>query len=224
VIKLAAIIFGGIGTLVETSHLQYDAFNDAFVALDIDFRWDFLDYKKSLASSGGTNRLSQLKLADGSALSESQIRNLHETKTRLYADRLAKVQLPLRAGVAELIENANAGRVRLAWATTTSKININALIGATNGAIRRDMFAFIGNDTFVSAQKPDPQIYQLCLTALGIGARQALAIEDSVIGVQAAKAAGLYTIGFPGAFQIDKNLILADATLSDVASALTLFQ
>ena len=34
------IFFGGIGTLVETSELQFKAFNQALVKNNIDYVWD----------------------------------------------------------------------------------------------------------------------------------------------------------------------------------------
>jgi HAD superfamily hydrolase (TIGR01509 family) len=214
-------MFGGIGTLVETSQLQYNSYNDAFLALDIDYHWDFTSYVNSLSSNGGVNRLSMIRLNDGRGLTPSQIRKAHELKSRLYVDQLSKAKLPLRAGVATLIEDATADGIQLAWATTTSRANIDAVIASTNGAINAAMFAFIGNETLVSLQKPDPQIYQLCLKALGHEPTQVMAIEDSVMGVQAAKAAGLFTIGFPGEFNVSKSFEAADVRLSDLASALT---
>ncbi len=39
--------------------------------------------------------------------------------------------------------------------------------------------------------KPDPEIYEICLNKLGLTAQQCLVIEDSSVGIQAAKAAGI---------------------------------
>ena len=44
--------------------------------------------------------------------------------------------------------------------------------------------------------KPHPDIYLDCLTAKDLDSSQSCAIEDSVAGVRAARAAGLYTYGF----------------------------
>jgi HAD superfamily hydrolase (TIGR01509 family) len=213
----SAIIFGGIGTLVETSDLQRRAFNDAFAALGIDYFWDTATYIKSLSETGGTNRLSTLILADGNHLSEQQIKLVHAEKTRRFVELLAASHLPLRRGVGELINSARRQKIKLAWATTTSQANIDGLIASTNGVLARDMFDFIGSDKAVLHQKPDPQIYAICLDALGLKAQQALAIEDSLTGVQSAKAAGIRTIAFPGDFNAQKDFDFADAIVSDLA-------
>lgn len=47
-------------------------------------------------------------------------------------------------------------------------------------------------------QKPAPDLYLCALQGLGIEAGEALAIEDSAVGVQAARAAGIPCIGFTG--------------------------
>jgi len=64
------LFFGGIGTLVETSEMQFDAFNQAFTDNNIDFQWRRDDYIESLSSSGGQNRLASVRLDDGNALSK----------------------------------------------------------------------------------------------------------------------------------------------------------
>lgn len=54
---IRAIIFGGIGTLVETSELQRRAFNDAFTAFGVRWHWDRDTYRRLLSVPGGRNRI-----------------------------------------------------------------------------------------------------------------------------------------------------------------------
>ena len=221
--RYSAIIFGGIGSLVETSDIQRLAFNDAFETSGIDYYWDIETYQKSLSSTGGQARLSSLRLNNGETLTPAQIIEIHSAKTENYIARMTQANLVLRPGVSHLIQQAQTDNVRLAWATSTSIANIDGLINATQGALSKGMFAFIGNNTLVQYQKPDPEIYRLALTALGLRPSQALAIEDSVTGVTAAKAAGLTTIAFPGAFNMDKDFNLADEVVSDVSHLISEF-
>jgi hypothetical protein len=48
------IFFGGIGTLVETSDLQFEAFNLALAENHIDYSWDRQSYVKSLSTTQST--------------------------------------------------------------------------------------------------------------------------------------------------------------------------
>ena len=58
-IKYKSIIFGSIGTIVETSNIQRKSFNKAFKKLGLDWYWSVNEYKKLLKKSGGENRLSK---------------------------------------------------------------------------------------------------------------------------------------------------------------------
>ena len=215
----SALIFGGIGSLVETSALQLEAFNRAFAVLGINFRWNAADYAASLSNTGGRKRLGAIGLADGSRLGDAAIAQVHAEKTRQFDALLIDRGLPLRAGVAGLIAHAQRHRVALAWATTTSQANIDAIFRATADALPRDTFATVGNDRAVDRQKPDPAIYTTILATLGIGPDAAFAIEDSPTGVSAAKAARLFTVAFPGAMHDTSDFAAADllaASLDEV--------
>ena len=55
--NIRAIIFGSIGTLVETSDLQRQSFNQAFKEANLNWHWDSKLYQKLLSQSGGRNRI-----------------------------------------------------------------------------------------------------------------------------------------------------------------------
>ena len=50
----------------------------------------------------------------------------------------------------------------------------------------------------VSVCKPDPRIYELCLSRLGVEPGEALFIDDRVENIEAAAALGLQTVHFTG--------------------------
>ena len=70
----------------------------------------------------------------------------------------------------------------------------------------------------VERHKPDPLCYERSLANLGISARDAVAFEDSPTGIAAAKAAGLYVVGFEGSV-IDQDTSAADVTLGSFVGA-----
>ena len=43
--KYKALIFGSIGTLIESSNIQRNSFNEAFKEAGLDWYWDEQDYK-----------------------------------------------------------------------------------------------------------------------------------------------------------------------------------
>jgi beta-phosphoglucomutase-like phosphatase (HAD superfamily) len=62
-------------------------------------------------------------------------------------------------------------------------------------------------------QKPSPDVYNVALAKLGVPAQRAIAFEDSAIGVQAAKAAGLFTVVTPSVWTTAQDFAAADLIL-----------
>ena len=53
------------------------------------------------------------------------------------------------------------------------------------------------NDADVGIGKPDPAVYYAALRSLGVEAREAIALEDSPRGAEAALNAGIFTVAIP---------------------------
>jgi len=197
---LRAILWDVDGTLAETErdgHLL--AFNRAFEALAIPWRWSPSRYGELLAVAGGRERLlhdmlSQPQAPAQCALRDELVGRIHSLKNELYAGIVAAGALPLRAGVSELFEDCAAAGVRMAIVTTTSAANVAALLGARLGSGWRSRFAAVLCAEQAPQKKPDPQVYLRALQALGLAPADALAIEDSPAGVAAALAAQIAVV------------------------------
>ncbi len=192
-----AILFGGIGTLVETSELQREAFNRAFDEAKLGWHWSPAVYEELLSLSGGRNRLRAYAQRIGAAIPAHHVERLHERKSELFRRSLTDNPLMPRPGVQHLLNKARANDVRLAIASTTSKANVLGLAEAVN--LDLSAFEVVMHRGLVQEPKPDPEVYRRCIEALGVGAESAVAIEDSESGVAAATAAGIPVIAAPGA-------------------------
>ena len=98
------------------------------------------------------------------------------------------------------MDEARRAGVRLAIATTTSPVNIAALLRRAIGLDWREHFVAIGDASTAPIKKPHPQVYLQMIDALKLPAADCLAFEDSSNGLQAATAAGLATVITPTAF------------------------
>jgi len=58
--------------------------------------------------------------------------------------------------------------------------------------------------------KPDPEIYLIMSKKIGSKPPQCLAIEDSPAGIESAKSAGMYCIGFRNNYNITRDLSKSD--------------
>jgi HAD superfamily hydrolase (TIGR01509 family) len=194
---LEAILWDVDGTLAETErdgHLV--AMNAAFSELGIPWRWDQLRYGELLRVAGGFERLlfdMESQPSAPASMDERRVlaQRIHVLKNQRYKEHVESGALPLRPGVRELFDECGATGIRMAVVTTTSRGNVNALLGAHLGPQWRDRFAAVVCAEDAPVKKPDPQAYRLVLERLQLQADQAVAIEDSAMGLAAATAVGI---------------------------------
>ena len=122
---------------------------------------------------------------------EALAARLHGLKNDFYAQIVASGAIPLRPGVRALLEDCAGGGVRMGIVTTTSRVNVGALLAPHLGADWASAFAVIVTAQEAPRKKPDPQAYQLALGNLQLAPASVLAIEDSPAGAAAACAAGV---------------------------------
>ncbi len=199
---IEALIFDVDGTLADTEEAHRVAFNLAFERHRIGWTWSRADYRQLLEVTGGKERIASYidTLATSSAdraRLHGLVPALHAQKTRFYTSVVQDGGVPLRDGVARLIQEALDHGCRLAIASTTTAANIHALLTSTLGPRGLDLFAVIACGDQVRAKKPAPDIYRLALATLGLQPERALALEDSVNGLRAATGAGLWTLVTP---------------------------
>jgi len=227
--KLKALIFDVDGTLADTEEAHRCAFNEAFQEMGLDWNWSKPKYAHLLSVTGGKERLeayirSLALKPDAEEPLLKLIPALHQTKTARYTRMICDGQVPLRPGVLHLLDEAARCNVGLAIATTTTFANIEALLRTALGANALERFAVIGAGDQVARKKPAGDIYVWVLERLGLQADQCVAIEDSVNGLRAAKAAGLYTIVTPSYWTNTEDFSAADLVLPSLVPQLGISQ
>lgn len=204
---LSALIFDVDGTLADTEAAHLAAFNHAFAQEGLPWRWDTALYTRLLEVSGGKERIlhywrevqPDLSDVDGSGVRDT-VERLHLLKTAAYEQAVQDGHVQLRPGVLALFDAAARDGLALAIATTTSPVNIAALLRKSVGPDWALRFAVIEDASTAPRKKPDPQVYQQTLRRLGRPATQCLAFEDSSNGLRAARACGLPVVITPNAF------------------------
>jgi HAD superfamily hydrolase (TIGR01509 family) len=217
-----ALIFDVDGTLADTEELHRQAFNEAFFACCVDWRWGPALYADLLQITGGKERIAeyisrqQMPAAERGRLLRL-IPQMHAAKTRIYRELVALGHLRPRAGVVRLIKEARAAGLKLAIASTTSPENVESLLSSSFGRDAPHWFSAIATGDVVPKKKPAPDIYNLALEKLAVEPERAIAFEDSAIGVRSAKAAGLFTVATPSLWTIGQDFASADLVLTSLA-------
>ncbi len=120
-----------------------------------------------------------------------EARRLADRKRDHYL-RLSRQGLPAVRGVAAFIEELDACEIPRAVATSASRFDAGRLLGRL-GLLER--FAVVVAAEDVRLGKPDPEVYLRAAAGLAVEPRECLVFEDSVVGVQAARRAGMRVIG-----------------------------
>lgn len=205
---IGAIVFDFDGTILETEEPDLLAWQELYLEYGHE-----LPLSMWLVSVGGGADLFDAygtleRLSGGSVDRESA-----RSRRRLRFRELV-AQQDLRPGVAALIEMSERRGLRLGIASSSSR---EWVVGHLQERKLIRHFATVCTADDVTAVKPDPELYRRAVANLGVAPGEALAIEDSVNGVLAAKRAGLFCVAVPNAVTAGLDLGLADLRLESLA-------
>jgi HAD superfamily hydrolase (TIGR01509 family) len=123
-------------------------------------------------------------------------------------------ELDLLPGVDDLLRSLRAAGVPLAVASSspgewvTGHLAERGLVGS---------FSALCTGDEVLHTKPDPALYVLACERLGVDPARAVAVEDSVHGVQAALAAGMRAVAVPSSLTTGMDFSHADLVVGSCA-------
>ena len=147
----------------------------------------------------------------GNGLSPEEVKMISREKEATFR-RLVKDDIQALPGVVELIESIAKAGFLLAIVSSTPGENIE-LITAKLGI--KKYFNLLINGDDVKEGKPSPQCFLLAAEKLGVKPKNCLVMEDAVVGVQAAKRAGMYCISITNTC-LRKDISGADLIVDDL--------
>ena len=224
---MGTLIFDCDGVLADTERDGHrPAFNQTFAEAGLPVSWSELEYAEKLTIGGGKERMASLLTdefvrANGLPADPDGQRELlagwHRRKTAIYKAMVQAGRLPARPGIARIVDDALAAGWVLAVASTSAEESVRAVLEHAVGADAAERFAVFAGD-IVPAKKPDPAIYLLALERLGIGAGDAIVVEDSRNGLLAAVGAGLRCVVTVSGYTADEDMseaVLVVSSLGD---------
>jgi len=218
---MKAIIFDCDGVLADTERDGHRvAFNKAFAKKGLSAEWSVEQYGELLEVAGGKERMRHYfdnygwpaDVADKDTL----IKELHKLKTDYFMQIIESGQLPLRPGVARLVDEAIAANIALAICSTSHERAVNLVAEVLLGPERKAHFRAILAGDVVSKKKPDPEIYNLASERLNLKPSECVVVEDTRIGLLAAKAAGMHCLITTNGYSKDEDFTEADLVVSEL--------
>jgi HAD superfamily hydrolase (TIGR01509 family) len=204
---IRAIIFDFDGTILDTETVSYNVFHEICKEYDLDLpleRW-----ADGVGTWGGFNLYEHLETGLGSPIDRVAVEQKFQ---QLQAERIQK--LALRPGVRNTLEEARLMGLRIGLATSSYRDWVEPWL------CKHDLFHFfdaIHTADDVQKVKPDPALYRLAVQSLDVEPTEAVAIEDSVNGLRAAKSAGLRSIVVPNPVTASMNFSEANLVVASLA-------
>jgi len=219
--RFKALIFDCDGVLAETERDGHRvAFNRVLADQGCQIEWDVALYKELLKVGGGKERMrhlfDQTVWPEGVDEKDVLIKELHKRKTDYYMQMVESGELPLRPGVARLVDEALAAGIKLAVCSTSNERAVNAVVETLLGPERKARFDAILAGDVASKKKPDPEIYNLALERLALKPAQCVVVEDNRNGLLAAKGAGMHCIVTTNGYTEDEDFSEADLVIPEL--------
>jgi beta-phosphoglucomutase len=184
------IIFDMDGVIAHTNPYHRQSWGDyARQSFNHDLtEAEFLQYV-----SGRTNPdiIGYLLGRQGKTLTDAEINDLGEAKEALFREIYAPFAAPV-PGLVEFLKTLKANDIQTAVATSAPTSNLTFILDALN---IRPYFDALFDISHVTRPKPDPQVYELAIAALGSWPADAVVFEDSMAGIRAGKGAGAKVVG-----------------------------
>lgn len=136
----------------------------------------------------------------GRRMSEYEIRRLARRKRDLYVG-FARAGIVTVPGVSRFVADLAREKIPRAVGTSASGFDVDHLLA---GAGLGHYFDVIVTADDVTYGKPDPEVYLLAAARLRVTPERCVVFEDSLVGVEAARRAGMRAIGVTTAHTEDE--------------------
>ena len=208
--ELRAIVFDMDGLLADTEPISFRSWS-TMIARDYGVTITAEDQRWAAITVGKSGPIVWELIRDHFNLPVELPRELPSLGSRsraIYHEMLTE-GVPPMPGAVTLVRACRDARLRLGVASSSGMEEIHTVLTSL-GII--DCFDALTSGKEVPRSKPDPAIYLLACSRLGVEPREAVALEDSGPGVAAARAAGLRCLAIPSEITIAHDLSPANAS------------
>lgn len=155
-------------------------------------------------------------------LGEAGMQRMWEESVALHRTRYSGNNMPIKAGVREILAFLKSRGIPAGIASSTQKSKVEDRI--RTAGLSEYFVGAIGGDA-VKISKPNPEIYLLACRTFGFDPKNTFAIEDSFNGIRAASAAGMRPIMVPDIVAPDAEMqSLSETICADLLEAMAYLQ
>lgn len=203
---LKAVIFDMDGVIIDSEPLHYQAYQNMFHDVGITVSTELYD---SFTGQSTINICKRLCDAFNLKAAPEDLVALKRKHYKRFFD--SDSDLSLIDGVLNLIKDYHANGLTLVLGSSASMSGINLIFERFD---LNQYFKAKLSGADLKQSKPHPEIFIKAAEASGYKAEECMVIEDSTNGIEAAKAAGIYCIGYDSFHSKNQDYSKADKVIS----------
>ena len=204
---MKAVLWDMDGTLIDSEDYHWRAWRDTMAREGVP-----ITRAQFLATFGQRND-AILPHWLGAQATADRIQRVGDAKEALYRDLVARDGIEPLPGVADWIARLHAAGWLQAIASSAPRANVQAIVQALH---LDDCFQAAVSAEDVRHGKPDPEVFVTAAARLGVPPARCVVVEDAAAGIEAAKRAGMRSIGVSRTAKLAADLSVA--SLADLAA------
>lgn len=204
---IQTVIFDMDGVIVDTEPVHHYAYNQHFKQLNIEVTPEMY-----ATFTGNSTKNTYEKLKSHFEIAET-VPDLVEVKRNLFNDAFdSKEDLCLIDGVEDLIKELHHNGMQLVLASSSANVTIDRVF--RRFGLHQYFTHLVSGEDFPNS-KPHPAIFEHAAKLSQTSVENCIVIEDSTNGIIAAKAAGIYCIGYDSINTKLQDYSKADRVIKD---------
>lgn len=206
--KPFAAIFDMDGVLVDTYRAHFRSWLEMAAAEGLQF-----SEEEFAPTFGRTSREIIAQLWGKDRYDGAQIAELDRRKEAAFR-RIIAEDFPAMPGAVDLLRALHAAGFRLAVGSSGPPENVQLVVDKLGA---RELFGAVITGADVTRGKPDPQVFLLAAERLGVQPARCAVVEDAPVGVAAANAAGMASVGLLSTGRTREDLAAAAAVVRSLS-------
>lgn len=205
---IKGLVFDFDGLIMDTETPEYTAWKEIFARFEATLPLE--EWAKCLGSDYNSfDPVNYLSEQTGLPLEYDELLPQQRKRSQELA-----YELDALPGVREMIQAGKDAGLQLAVASSS---DAPWVVGHLERLKLKPFFDVICTAEDVAAVKPSPELFKLAVERLGILPTEAIAFEDTRLGIQSAKTAGLFCVAVPNELTSRLDLSQADLKIDSMA-------